>query len=66
VPVMRVEGEEPLSSGLKGLESGVREPSCLKHVVFVVMPCRAGPRWLWPTPGTRTPPPPVMNGMVRS
>jgi hypothetical protein len=26
VPVMRVEGEEPLSSDLKGLESGAREP----------------------------------------
>jgi hypothetical protein len=26
--VMRVEGEEPLSLDLRGLESGTREPSC--------------------------------------
>jgi hypothetical protein len=33
---MRVKGEEPLSSDLKGLASGVREPSCRGHVVLMV------------------------------
>jgi hypothetical protein len=60
VLVVCVEGEEPLSLDLKGLESGAPEPSCFGHVVFMVTSCRVGPRRFRPTPGTWKAPGPHM------
>jgi hypothetical protein len=42
MPDMCAKGEKPFSSGLKGLESGVREPSLQRARGLMVMPCRAG------------------------
>jgi hypothetical protein len=48
MPVMRVEGDEPLNPDLKGLESGALEPSRKGHVVLMVMSCRVGSHVVWP------------------
>jgi hypothetical protein len=40
---MCVEGEEPLTLDLKGLESDVREPFCREYAVSVDTSCQVGP-----------------------
>jgi hypothetical protein len=49
MPVMRVEGGEPLNPDLKGLESGALEPSRKGHVVLMVVLPGGVPRGVAPS-----------------
>jgi hypothetical protein len=52
MPIMRVEGEEPLSPDSKGLESVDRGPSSLRAHGIKVMSYRTGGKRVRPTPST--------------